>query len=73
MLRFPKGTVKTSKNTVDYTQYTSFMCVNNLNYYFTLYTDPTITRVSFTDFNLDNKKPIIKELNDNVVFSTILG
>lgn len=72
-VKIPKGTVKTSKSTVDYTQYTSFMCVNNLNYYFTLYTDPTITRVSFTDFNLDNKKPIIKEINDNVVFSTILG
>lgn len=70
-VKIPKGTVKTNRNTIDYTQYTSFMSVNNLNYYFSLYNDPAITKVSLNDYKLDGNKVIIKKLSTTVTFTSI--
>lgn len=45
----PKGSVKIAFNTRNYTQYTSYISLNNQNYYFKTDKDNKIVKVSLDD------------------------
>lgn len=67
-VKIPRGTVITQRNTIDYTQYTSFMLNNKLTYYFSLYNNPKLIKVSFDDFDLDGALAIVKDLTNEPTF-----
>lgn len=57
----PKGSVITARDTIDYTQYTSYMVNTTQTYYYRLYNSLEIKRKSLYDFDLDSEKIIILE------------
>lgn len=56
----PKGSVVTPRNTIDYTQYTSYMVPETSNYYFRMYEAPVIAKVSLFDYDLDGNDIILQ-------------
>lgn len=58
----PRGSVVTQRNTIDYTQYSSYVDVINLDYYFKTYYTNQMQKVSLNSFDLDNNQLIIKNI-----------
>ncbi|POI14810.1 linear amide C-N hydrolase [Bacillus velezensis] len=56
-VNIPKGAVITEENEIDYTQYTSVMCCDTGNYYFHLYDNRQIHKVSLFHEDLDRPEP----------------
>ncbi|QIK69132.1 choloylglycine hydrolase family protein [Erysipelothrix sp. HDW6C] len=54
----PKGSVITKRNTIDYTQYMSFMVATTQTYYYKLYDDFTTHVVKLQDYDLDAREII---------------
>lgn len=55
----PKGSVITPKNTIDYTQYTSFMVSSDLNYYYRMHDSLAILEVKLGDYDLEANKVVV--------------
>lgn len=66
----PKGVVMTSRNTPDYTQYTTFMDLNQGEYYFKTHDNPQIYKVSMKDYQ-GTKLESIGKLKRLVTFSKV--
>lgn len=49
----PKGSVKTPRATLDYTQYTSYMLNNELKYYYRMHDSLNTLEVNLKDYDLD--------------------
>ena len=49
----PLGSVVTPKNTIDYTQYTSYMLSSDQIYYFRMHDSLSVIEVQLSDYNLD--------------------
>lgn len=60
-----KGSVKTAHNTIDYTQYVSSISHEDLTYYFKTYRNPNIRSFSLLNFDLDENKLIVLEIDDS--------
>lgn len=56
----PKGSVVTQRNTIDYTQYTSYIQNNDLIYSYRLYDDLNTHSFNLNDFELDGVQLITK-------------
>lgn len=70
-VKIAKGVVITQRNTLDYTQYTSFMVSSSLTYYFSLYNNPEIIKVEMKDYDLNQTDIICLELENKPFFSKI--
>lgn len=55
----PKGAVVAAHGALDYTQYTSYLCLNTQNYYYRLYQALEVTKVSLSDFDLEGTELMI--------------
>lgn len=55
----PKGNVITPRNTLDYTQYTSYMNLSENKFYYRLYDALSIREISLSAYDLDEKEVII--------------
>ena len=68
----PRGSVVTQRDTLDYTQHTSFMISSNSNYYYTLYSNPEIQRVKLDDYILNLSKPVTVQLKHKPSFDILI-
>lgn len=68
----PRGSVVTQRDTLDYTQHTSFMISSNSNYYYTLYSNPEIHRGKLDDYNLNLSKPVTIQLKHKPSFDILI-
>ena len=55
----PKGNVITPRNTLDYTQYTSYMNLNHKRYHYRLYDEIDIKTIDLFSFDLDGENIIL--------------
>lgn len=67
-----KGSVKTINNSIDYTQYVSYIMHDTLTYYFKTYTNPNIRSFSLLDSNIDDDKILVLEIDDKFSAKDIL-
>lgn len=67
----PKGSVITQRDTIDYTQYTSFAVPTTQNYFFRMYDGSQISKVSLHDFDLDGNDITLIEVPDHMQFNTL--
>lgn len=55
----PKGSVITQRDTIDYTQYTAYILLNESKYYYRLYDSLEIVEVNLKDYDLDQRDIIL--------------
>ena len=67
----PKGAVATQRNTLDYTQYISFMAARSQKYYFRVYHACAIVEVDMYDYDLEGTDIIIIEIPKDVTFASV--
>lgn len=58
-----KGSMMTQRHTLDYTQYTSYISVNDQSYYYRLYNDLNVHAISLSDYEIEHNEIVIVSID----------